>query len=123
MNGSSIPELLGFAPVPYDREKRYSVLSYQAMYRLTEEEAREVRDTCPSHPAIDMHLAQRYMSDSEYRARVDSERKDLTATEPDVETKRLMRRLSASMKAPTQEAGRAVERVIGELPEDKDGAA
>lgn len=127
--GLTIPEMLGFAPVPYEREKAYSAESYRALYRLTEEEARKARDTFDNHPAIDMHLAQRYMKDTEYRARIEAARADLGATEPDQETRRVMRRLMATMSPPSQEAEEALLEVTGntasleEEAEDEGGAA
>lgn len=107
MTGASIPELLGFAAIPYDRDKAYGVQSYQAQYLLTEEEAEEVRRIYGNHAAIDMHLAQRYMSDDEYRRRVDKAREDITATPPDEQTKRVMERLQRTMKKPTNTEGAA----------------
>lgn len=120
---ASIPELLGFAPIPRERDKPYSIGSYRAQYILTEDEARKVIATYQSHPAIDLHLSQRYMKDAEYHARVEKAREDISATEPSEEVRRVMRRLVKSMNPPTPEAREAVEEVIGELPEDKDGAA
>ncbi len=84
--------MLGFLSVPFDREKRYSLESYRGLYRLTEEEAREVTDTYHSHPAIDLHLSQRYISDPDYRRRIDEACADITATEADDEVRRIMER-------------------------------
>ncbi len=93
--GSSIPEMLGFPSVPLDRQKPYSPHSYQALYQLTEEEAREVVETYKFQPAIDMHLAQRYISDAEYRQRIDEARQDISATEPSEDVKRVMERMNS----------------------------
>lgn len=100
MTGSSIPELLGFAAIPYDRDKAYGVQSYRAQYLLTQDEAEEVRRVYGNHAAIDMHLAQRYMNDVEYRQRIDEARGDITATPPEEQTKRLMERFESTMKKP-----------------------
>lgn len=121
--GSSIPEMLGFAPVSYEREKRYSASSYQALYCLTEEEARDIRSAHMSHPGIDSALSMRYIHDAAYHSRIDDARKDISASQPTEDVRRSMRRLVSKMTPPTEEAKRAVEQLIGELPEDRDGAA
>lgn len=123
MSGLSIPEMIGFSPVPFEREALYSVKSYQALYCLTEEEAKEIRDSYVRHSQVDLALSKRYLNDTEYHERVDKACEDISDTEPREEIRRIMRRLVSTMNPPTEEARQAVEETIGELPEDKDGAA
>jgi hypothetical protein len=111
--GNSIPEMLGFSSVPYDREKKYSVDSYRALYALTEEEAQEARDSHATQPEIDIAMSHRYMKDAEYRARVDERRAPITATPPNENVKRLMLRLMDTMPPPNEEARRQMLRDIG----------
>jgi hypothetical protein len=70
MQAKSIPELLGFAPIPLSRERPYSAASYRAMYRLSEEEAEDVIRTYHTHPQINRALAHRFISDGPYRERI-----------------------------------------------------
>ncbi len=99
MSTYSIPEMLGMPPVPFDREQLYSAPSYQAMYVLTEEEARDILETHTRHSSVDLALSNRYVKDEKYRARVDEACADLTATPPSKEVQAIMDRLSAKLKA------------------------
>ncbi len=95
MSGSSVPELLGFVPVPFDREKRYSAVSYQVLYMLTEDEARDLLDSHTTHPQIDLTMSNRYVSDPTYRKRVNDARQDITGTEASEDVKRVMERMNS----------------------------
>lgn len=89
--GKSIPELIGFSPIPAQRRRAYSAESYQAQYLLTKQEAESLLADFSAdesarnraHPAINNALTQRYNTDREYRARIDAARARLGAKELD----------------------------------------
>lgn len=74
----TIPEILGFTPVPAGRRKALTQLGYRAQYLLYEDEADALLDEFApdeqsrntAHPHIEAELNRRFINDAEYRARV-----------------------------------------------------
>lgn len=96
----TIPEMLGFAAVPFDREKPYTAQSYQAQYVITEEEAADLLARHRTHAEIDRELGLRFAHDLTYRRRVSDAMADLTWKEPTDEIKAVVLRLEKTMKKP-----------------------
>lgn len=74
----TIPEMLGFSPIPFDRKRALSLGSYRAQFLLYEDEARDLlEEFAPdkesreaAHPYIVAALNQRFIDDAEYRERI-----------------------------------------------------
>lgn len=99
----TIPEMLGFTPPAFDREKPYAAQSYQAQYVLTEEEATDLLSRHKTHAEIDRELGLRFASDLTYRRRVADAMADITFTEPSNEVKAVILRMEKTAKKPDTE--------------------
>ena len=59
----------GIKPPPEDRTKPYSAESYSAQYGITVEDAKELRETHPTHPEIERAIFSMYRRDPGLRDR------------------------------------------------------
>jgi tRNA G18 (ribose-2'-O)-methylase SpoU len=96
--GETIPEMLGFAsPDHYEkeREKFYSVQSYQARYHLFEEEVMDIMSRCNTHRQMVTTINAKFMHDREYHQRVLEMAKEVEPPSEE-ELERLMKRFGGT---------------------------
>lgn len=108
----SIPELRGHAPIPPERTRSYSALSYAALYGITIEEAEEIRKRCgatgpgspdSAHRAIADEIMAIFRADKDRLMEAIGAGPEVEASEEEIER---ARRLSARSMASIAESSR-----------------
>lgn len=90
----SIPERRGFAPIPSDRTKKYSVKSYRALYGIPETLAERFREQANSHFEVERLIHQHFSEHPGMRQEALTEYDGPGVSAPsEEEAQRLMERL------------------------------